>query len=309
MSIILKIFKQTFKQISFFNKMYCGTSILTYYYFPSVRNEILINSGLLLSSEIINYFDEQIKKYYLNNTLLCNTIGMINLVTKIGLSSYLSVKFNNYIKLHDSSTIHFGYYINNTLLNIMYLSSYWSSIFGTVSAFSVFCALKIFETLFSDTRRQLQEFIIRAINESRNGNVNQRLTPFLDMFMNKTITEDELNKISPVRCAGLNNNNEFNETACSVCLEECNNKKLHRILPCKHVYHPQCIDEWLLKKSSLCPLCKQDVKIEKQNDINDTREYDTNNTREYDTNNISFMYEYDINNINYPNISNEHKDE
>jgi hypothetical protein len=29
-----------------------------------------------------------------------------------------------------------------------------------------------------------------------------------------------------------------------------------RALPCRHIYHPECIDSFLLQNSSLCPVCK-----------------------------------------------------
>lgn len=44
---------------------------------------------------------------------------------------------------------------------------------------------------------------------------------------------------------------------CTICLEEYKNRiSIIRELPCGHIFHPDCIDEFLSENSSLCPLCK-----------------------------------------------------
>ncbi|GJJ75272.1 hypothetical protein EMPS_07630 [Entomortierella parvispora] len=43
---------------------------------------------------------------------------------------------------------------------------------------------------------------------------------------------------------------------CAVCLEEFANGDQIRTLPCHHEFHCECIDPWLTRKSSTCPLCK-----------------------------------------------------
>jgi hypothetical protein len=49
----------------------------------------------------------------------------------------------------------------------------------------------------------------------------------------------------------------YEQPSCSICLEDfVPNATTVRELPCKHVYHPACIDSFLEKQSSLCPLCK-----------------------------------------------------
>ena len=53
---------------------------------------------------------------------------------------------------------------------------------------------------------------------------------------------------------------QFDQTSCSICLEDyVQNATVVRELPCHHMFHPDCIDPFLLKRSSLCPLCKQSV--------------------------------------------------
>lgn len=44
---------------------------------------------------------------------------------------------------------------------------------------------------------------------------------------------------------------------CTICCDEFDNKvTIIRELSCGHIYHPECIDEYLSENSSLCPQCK-----------------------------------------------------
>ena len=46
---------------------------------------------------------------------------------------------------------------------------------------------------------------------------------------------------------------------CVICVEDfCDGDNL-RVLPCEHFFHRQCIDEWLINHSAVCPLCKYEV--------------------------------------------------
>lgn len=69
-----------------------------------------------------------------------------------------------------------------------------------------------------------------------------------------------LNEKCPLRCSGMRNKSEseFLED-CSICLNTINNEKLHRELPCGHVFHPECVDEWLLKNDERCPMCRKTI--------------------------------------------------
>ncbi|KAI1496916.1 hypothetical protein F5X99DRAFT_398629 [Biscogniauxia marginata] len=47
------------------------------------------------------------------------------------------------------------------------------------------------------------------------------------------------------------------QPTCLICLDDFESKKtIIRELPCGHIFHPECIDEFLSELSSLCPLCK-----------------------------------------------------
>lgn len=47
------------------------------------------------------------------------------------------------------------------------------------------------------------------------------------------------------------------QPSCTICLEDYQNRStIIRELSCGHIYHPDCIDEYLSENSSLCPQCK-----------------------------------------------------
>jgi hypothetical protein len=45
-------------------------------------------------------------------------------------------------------------------------------------------------------------------------------------------------------------------TGCTVCLSPFDDADAVRVLKCGHVYHQQCIDEWLCRHVNNCPLCR-----------------------------------------------------
>lgn len=50
----------------------------------------------------------------------------------------------------------------------------------------------------------------------------------------------------------------FSQTVCPICLDDFVGGETEvRELPCKHIFHPECIDLFLRDTSSLCPMCKK----------------------------------------------------
>lgn len=81
-------------------------------------------------------------------------------------------------------------------------------------------------------------------------------------------TEDDLKKLRVFRFGaeggevGMHEKDGGNDTevSCSICLCDYQKDDLLRELPCKvgrHVFHADCIDEWLTQKLS-CPICRDD---------------------------------------------------
>ena len=58
----------------------------------------------------------------------------------------------------------------------------------------------------------------------------------------------------------LSREQTYIQPTCAICLDEfVSHSTTVRELPCRHVYHPECIDQSLLRHSSLCPVCKTKV--------------------------------------------------
>ena len=51
-----------------------------------------------------------------------------------------------------------------------------------------------------------------------------------------------------------------NQHECCVCLESMPQGEKVRILPCRHVFHHDCINGWFDQKKYSCPMCKMDLK-------------------------------------------------
>ncbi|KAF9622775.1 hypothetical protein IFM89_034010, partial [Coptis chinensis] len=46
---------------------------------------------------------------------------------------------------------------------------------------------------------------------------------------------------------------------CAICLEDYKDGETLRILPCHHEFHTSCVDSWLTKWGTFCPVCKHDM--------------------------------------------------
>ena len=79
--------------------------------------------------------------------------------------------------------------------------------------------------------------------EDNVGNVSKGLTAEqIDNLPNKRFKKEK--------------NREFYQ--CIICMEEFQEKEKVKVLPCAHIFHINCIKQWLLKQKS-CPFCKSEI--------------------------------------------------
>jgi len=67
----------------------------------------------------------------------------------------------------------------------------------------------------------------------------------------KPATEEFVNSLSNVMLT----NKEIQEN-CSVCLDNFKEELKGCKLPCGHIFHEDCIKEWLSKHNNRCPVCR-----------------------------------------------------
>lgn len=81
----------------------------------------------------------------------------------------------------------------------------------------------------------------------------RRATPILN--------QEDLERLAPLRSLAHNNVSECltkqdtKDFKCDVCLGKLVKTQLHRQLPCNHVFHSHCVDNWFYGSDSRCPKC------------------------------------------------------
>lgn len=98
--------------------------------------------------------------------------------------------------------------------------------------------------------------IFNSLFTNFNQYIEENLHHFQDFEDVKvTLSDDEFNQLDIV-----SNKEVIEGKQCNICLEdlkedELNDKELIQ-LKCNHVYHKDCIKEWLTKQSTKCPSCR-----------------------------------------------------
>ena len=89
-------------------------------------------------------------------------------------------------------------------------------------------------------------------------NFNNQISAIKNLSHIKLLSIEQLEAVAPLKCAGLKNNTNddlYVEETCSICLNDFSIKELHRSLPCRHTFHVDCCDTWVLKHNA-CPICR-----------------------------------------------------
>ena len=114
----------------------------------------------------------------------------------------------------------------------------------------------------------LQSSVIRYNNhnQNRNNQGNNRIeigkvTVFHDLvfFEGEIYSYDDLNKIKSLNLPEITikdpNKLEEKNKKCMICLENFGANEKVTALPCIHLFHTQCINQWIERRKN-CPICK-----------------------------------------------------
>ncbi|KAK9071170.1 hypothetical protein SSX86_009738 [Deinandra increscens subsp. villosa] len=109
------------------------------------------------------------------------------------------------------------------------------------------------------------DWVTPAVLKAYQWQISGVETTFADLFDvcenngSKGLCKDSINKLP--RCVFENRceNVGIQESNCAICLQDFKNREEGRELPkCRHVFHLNCIDEWLIRNGS-CPVCRRNV--------------------------------------------------
>ena len=75
-----------------------------------------------------------------------------------------------------------------------------------------------------------------------------------------TLSENEFNRLESKKATG-------NETSkeCNICMDNYKKEEDITILPCEHIFHKNCIKDWLCKEKVTCPVCRFDTREKRSN--------------------------------------------
>lgn len=96
----------------------------------------------------------------------------------------------------------------------------------------------------------------RAFRRGLIGNVTIIETNHQRSIGNTSMSKDDLEKLPCYEYITKDSSTSSSPVDCAVCLESFKMGEKCRMLPlCKHSFHAQCVDEWLLQ-TPICPICR-----------------------------------------------------
>ena len=222
-------------------------------------------------------YNKILKKYPItNNTKITPYIE----TCIIGITAYSLYKSSNIFQevLNTSNSCNFINYMSYNIIKTMSSLQYYRLLFfisgtGITYILSKYIQYRMnaliptfiveFVNIYRQTTNNIIYLLTDLINAMNNNqNYDVRINDFsirgtTQLTLN-TISEDDLERIAPLRFPNkdVSSIEYFNTDKCSICLETFAENMMHRILPCHHAFHAHCIDQWLLTRCLMCPLCK-----------------------------------------------------
>lgn len=118
---------------------------------------------------------------------------------------------------------------------------------------------------------ELDNDLDNEINNNEPSNIN-RLIGIFDNYLSllepifiniheyedvKIILNDE--EFNNIETLIYNNLNNCGMSSCLICTEDFNNNDEIKKTKCNHIFHTNCIKQWLCKESNKCPICRIEI--------------------------------------------------
>lgn len=214
---------------------------------------------MILINKTGNWFRWKYHDYSRANAIF----SIFETLSGICLLGYANQQLTILSKTH-GGLIGFIHSIANTMYELSISITYYSLLIGSIGSLS----LLILRPILCLKLQSYESFLINAISmipNQQNIDISYQGINLIRSGLN-VLDQNTLNTRCPLRCPGLGNNKrdiaiEYSKPeTCSICTESYSEKQLTRTLPCNHSFHAPCIDPWLLQSSSVCPICRKDVK-------------------------------------------------
>jgi hypothetical protein len=251
--------------------LYVCTSLITYFYLPETVHQIIKHGLMLFVGSLV---EDIITNKYIGNKLLTKGFQWFSIAWKIFTIGYILSDLKSFKSQHENLDTNIGIKnINLLIIDLAIATTYYAFVFGSIVSFVLGLAYKViiinkdeildvYENIIKSFVRIALEILARPENYAirtvigylfglQSQQTNSEQTP-------NRLTLEQINEIAPLRCAGLANTENFEQTSCSVCLDCFDHTALHRTLECTHKFHPECVDRWLLH-SPICPMCRQNI--------------------------------------------------
>lgn len=154
--------------------------------------------------------------------------------------------------------------ITTTATNLGNMSSLMSQLFGPAQSTSITTTANI---TLNEGDDLLQS--IMGLMNALGGLNGPSLDSFLGMIDNLedvpvTLDQESINKLPVFKFKDCRNKMdklpEDQQSKCSICLDDFDDEDEVRMLFCKHVFHKNCVDKWLIENNVTCPLCRSDTR-------------------------------------------------
>lgn len=108
-------------------------------------------------------------------------------------------------------------------------------------------------SLIDDLSRRLTDNLFNSLFTNFNDFIENQLQNYTDLEDVKvTLSEDEFDNLD----TNIDETLLSDSISCNICLEELKKDESLVRLHCSHIYHKDCIKEWLTKQSTKCPNCR-----------------------------------------------------